>query len=125
MEEVIIKCSNCGNEIKEDEPHCLSCNSINKTIVLNFEDNLTLKNQLSGKGKDYSKRSKKRQIIHFVSGSEQSNNGDWVEKEFLVDKNENLYKEQIIDEEGKVIHSCSHKLTDHIGHGSAKFSKKK
>lgn len=125
MEKVIIKCSDCGNEIREDDIRCLNCNSVNKTIVLEFREKLTLKNKLSGKAKDYSKRSKKRQILTFVSGSDRSKNGNWVEKEFLLDKNKNLYIEQIVNEEGELIHNCIQKLTDHFGHGSAKFTKKK
>ena len=123
MEETIFKCSDCGNEIGEKQTHCLICNSTNKTVTLNFEDSLTVRDKLSGKVKDYSKLSKKRVTIEFISGSEQSKNGNWVEKERIIDRDQNKYFEKVIDENGNDIHFCSEKLTEHFGHGSAKFPK--
>jgi hypothetical protein len=125
MREMVYKCSDCGSEIKKKQTHCLTCNSIKKTVVLNFEDGITVKEQISGKVKDYSKPSNKRTTVKFISGSEQSANGNWVEKESLIDANADVYFESITDENGKVIHVCSEKLQAHVGHGSDKFSKKK
>lgn len=119
-----IKCSDCGNLLNENQNHCSKCNSDKKTIILSFEDTITVRDQIKGKAKDNSRPKKKRLIFDFISGSEQSSNGQWVNKERVIDKIINHYFEEVTDERGNLIHFCSEKLTEHQGHGKAKFKKK-
>jgi hypothetical protein len=52
--------------------------------------------------------------------------GRLVRKESLFDKEANRRFELVKDAEtGDELHSCNHKLTEHQGHGSAKFKTKK
>jgi hypothetical protein len=115
-----ITCTDCGNSIETIDTTC-TCGSVKKTIHLAFHElNKGIKDQLVGKVKKDSLPSKKKIRQHFISGSEQSANGEWVEKERLIDKDNNFYKEHITDETGKVIIDIEEPLDKHQGHGSAK-----
>lgn len=50
--------------------------------------------------------------------------GDYVEKLRVIDKDNDVYIEKIVDKTTKqVIHSNEEPLSEHFGHGSAKFKK--
>lgn len=46
--------------------------------------------------------------------------GDHVEKTRLIDRENNRYMERVVTENGEVLRDVDHKLTDHVGRGSAK-----
>ncbi len=123
IEENSIHCSNCLTTVLNNEEQCPNCNSPNKTIELSFEDKVSIRDQIHGKVIDDTFTKKKKTRIDFISGDEQSYNGDWVNKERIIDKINNHYFEQIKDDKGNIIHFCSEKLTEHIGHGNAKFDR--
>lgn len=76
--------------------------------------------------KDPSKKSKDKLRVDSFSGYDHSHKlNKIVEKQKVVDKNNNRYYEKITDLETKeVIHECNEKLSDHQGHGYAKHKKK-
>lgn len=44
----------------------------------------------------------------------------------IIDKENNLYKKRIIDKKTKkIIYECEEPLSEHQGHGSARYKKKK
>lgn len=118
-----ISCAECGNSISTIDSIC-ACGSRKKTIHITFEEIYNgIKEQLVGKVKNDSLPSKKKMRKHFITGSEQSVNGKWIEKERLIDKDNNFYKEYITDERGVPIRDVEEPLNKHKGYGSAKFKK--
>jgi len=55
-------------------------------------------------------------------GNEFNINGNLMEKERIIDRRNNLYKEIVTNiDTGEIVRDVEQKLTEHIGHGSAKF----
>lgn len=51
----------------------------------------------------------------------QRENGKWMKKERIIDRENDHYREVVTDPEtGKVIQHCDEPLSQHRGHGSAK-----
>jgi len=47
-----------------------------------------------------------------------------MKKNRVIDKNNDKYFEQVIDPEtGETVHHCEEPLSEHFGHGTAKFKK--
>ena len=124
-----IICDNCGHEFTSKttlgEINCPKCESPKLSIHIEVHDRVKVRDWLRGKGKDDSFTGKKKLRRDFIVGSEQkASDGKWVYKERLIDKDNNRYKELVVDEEtGEVIHECDEPLKNHFGHGSAKFKK--
>ena len=56
-----------------------------------------------------------------IKGNEFSSNGTFVQKERVIDRENNLYKELVINvDTGEILHSSEHPLSEHKDHGSAK-----
>ena len=71
---------------------------------------------------DPSKRSKDKVRKEFFYGSQERKSvGDYIYKERELDRDENRYRELVREESGKIIHEVDHPLSEHTGHGSAKF----
>jgi hypothetical protein len=124
-----IICNNCQHEFFSiptlNELVCPKCQSTQITIYITIEDKIKVRDQVRGKAKD-DKFSGKRKIRgEFIVGSEtRGSDGKWVHKERIIDKENNRYKEVVIDEEtGEIIHECDEPLKKHQGHGTAKFTK--
>ena len=103
---------------------CPACGSRNQKLQLAFHDDASAKihdlMDLKAKDDSYPSKSKLRQ--HIIQGSElRKSVGDYVEKERVIDKDNNIYREYITDKDGNVIRSVEESLKDHFGRGSAKF----
>jgi len=78
------------------------------------------------KAKDKTKNSRKNPVLDVFQGDEiYKRTGEWVNKEREIDKTNNRYYEIVKTLDGKILHHCDEKLTDHQGHGSAKIKSKK
>jgi hypothetical protein len=120
----IITCSNCGIKLPDLKNNCTKCDSNLKTVNLSFTEKITIYEKIEGKAKDMSKRKKKKLVEHFIKGNEQSKNGEWIYKERIISPLKDYYLEKITDSKGEIIHFCEEKLSEHIGHGNAKFKAK-
>jgi hypothetical protein len=61
-----------------------------------------------------------------LRGNEFSVDGHLMEKERILDRENNCYKEQVVDTDtGEVVRYVDGPLSDHIGHGTEKHKKKK
>jgi len=80
---------------------------------------------LRGKVKNVTLPSSKNPRVKFFSGDDlRKSDGKWMQKEMVVDRDNNLYKELVTDPQtGEVIRDCEEALSDHVGHGDAKFKK--
>lgn len=120
-----IFCENCNQKLQSLSELCKSCGSAKKNIVLEFVDKIepTLKDCLSGKVQNPFLRSKDKLREKFTLGASQSANGEWVEKNQIINRDKDYYFEEVKNSEGEIIHHCEEKLSEHIGHGSDKFNK--
>lgn len=131
MSSKTIKCTRCGRETGETEKQinsapkpCPYCGSIEKTVKICVHEKVTLnlKKRIRGKVKNDSYRSKDKLRREFIRGDElHKKSGKWNKKVREIDKDNDLYKEVIVDPEtGEIIHECEEPLSEHINHGSAK-----
>jgi hypothetical protein len=125
-------CSNCkiGLDVPDNDPlskpaPCSKCGGTNYTVVLQIFEDVEVHERARGKMKDDSYPSDKKQRAEFITGDEQrKSDGTWIKKDRYWNKDENIYFETVIDPStGNTIHSCKEPLTDHVGHGFAKFEK--
>lgn len=129
-----LECGGCGHPLPaewlalaDQAPGCPDCGSVLKTVKLRFSDSVSVKarDTLKGKVKDLTFPSKKRVRREFFYGAdERRSKGDYVDKEREIDRDNDYYREVVREEDtGEIIHSDEGKLSDHFGHGSAKFRK--
>lgn len=78
-----------------------------------------------GKVKDPSLPSKKNPRVDFFSGADlRKSDGKWMSKERVIDRDNDIYREVVVyPETGQTIHCNEEPLSEHFGHGSAKFKK--
>lgn len=106
---------------------CPKCGSTAQHVTLKFFDTVTTKvrDTLKGKLKDPSRTGKAKVRQEFVYGADKRHSkDDYVYKERVIDKDNNRYRELVKEEDtGEIIRDIDQPLTDHTGHGSAKFKK--
>jgi len=106
---------------------CPNCGSTEKHIHFELRDEMRFEihDSLRGKVKNVTLPSSKNPRVKFFSGDDlRKSDGKWMQKEMVVDRDNNLYKELVTDPQtGEVIRDCEEALSDHVGHGDAKFKK--
>jgi len=125
MDEMVIICADCNSVLPNQNDKCKKCGSTKKVIKLFFGDIMPeIHESLGFKVKDKTKNSKKNPVLKVFQGNEiYKRTGEWVNKEREIDKTNNRYYENIETLDGKILHHCDEKLTDHQGHGIAKIKK--
>jgi len=110
-----------------DEHSCPKCGSLKKEMTMKVVENLGLdiKESLKGKVKVKKYNSKDNPRYEFSEGDDlRKKDNKWMKKSRVIDKYKDEYKEKVIDPEtGEVIYHNEEPLSDHFGHGSAKFNK--
>ena len=113
-----IFCVDCGTKWTGDK-NCTNCGSKKKLFKIYITDTITVhdKMRLKQKRKGYNKP-----ILESVFGDDLFRKTNiWTTLTRIVDRLKNNYEEIITDQRtGKIIKQVKEKLTDHIGHGSAK-----
>ena len=103
--------------------------SLKKSINLNIVEHagLEIHDNLRGKVKDINLPLKKNPRLDFFAGDDlRKSDGKWMQKERVIDRDKDQYKETVIDPQtGQVIHQNKEPLSEHFGHGSAKFKNDK
>jgi DNA-directed RNA polymerase subunit RPC12/RpoP len=126
-----VKCFDCQTLLpsesassKEEAP-CPECGSVRKDITLSFEEEMPMHDAIRGKVKDSNMPSRDNPRIDFFSGDDlRKKDNKWMKKSRTIDKNNNLYKETVIDPEtNEIVHHCEELLSNHQGHGKAKVKK--
>lgn len=128
-----VECGDCGEPLDPSncapgtiQAPCPKCGSIRQNVTLNISDEVTaeLRDSLNAKVKDDTFPSKEKVRREFFYGSDKrKSKGDYVYKEREIDKDRNRYRELVREESGEVIRDIEQPLSDHTGHGSAKFKK--
>lgn len=124
-----IICSNCKREVAEDSTACPYCGNTTKIIKLFVEEtfDLGLVDRAKIKLKDHiNGKSKHNNIVTETNvGSIYSKDkGKNVSLMRCINRKDDLYHEKVVDPDtGETIHECDESLSEHVGHGSAKFKK--
>ena len=115
-------CEACGASLGPDSGPCPECGARVRRIELKVSERLEFHDGLAGVLKDPALPSRKRDRIRFFSGDDRRHaQGDWVEKERVIDRNNNRYYDRVVDKAtGEVIHQTEEPLSEHKGHGSDK-----
>lgn len=125
-----IRCGGCGTHLgdgPDPEPRkpCPACGSTRRAYHEHVVESVRA---FDATGFKFSRtvNGKKEWVAQGTSGYERSRaTGRLVRKDSLFDKEANRRFERVEDAEtGEELHHCDHKLTDHVGHGSAKFKAK-
>lgn len=130
---ITVKCAECGLDLPSDQSGsqcrapCPRCGSSKQHIELNIAENLPIEihDSVRGRLKDPSLPAKKNPRIDFFQGDDlRKADGRWMEKERVIDRDKNLYREVVVDPKtGEVVHRNEEPLSDHFGHGSDKVKK--
>jgi hypothetical protein len=130
MEVKVCVCDYCWEGLEEDniderEP-CPECGATARKISLRIEEGIKVRESIGGKIKDPRLPSEKKVRIEFFDGYEWSVALEKdVKKSRLIDKREDKYNESVEDPDtGEIIHEFKGTLSDHQGHGYAKFKVK-
>lgn len=128
--EDITKCASCGNIIDTSKDKCSQkspcseCGSTIRNYHMTIMENLQLLDGWGVKGK---RPGKKKPFVEDISMPNYSHSKNkLVLKEQLIDRDNDKYREKISDYQTReTIHYCEEPLSQHFGHGSAKFKKEK
>ena len=126
-----MKCSDCAESLPSEWAHsselnkCPKCGSIDQTIEMGIteEVGMELHDNVKGKVKDNNFNSKRNPRYEFVEGDDlRKRDEKWMKKTRILDKYNDKYIEKVTNPEtGEVIHENVEPLSEHFGHGSAKF----
>jgi hypothetical protein len=123
------RCDDCGYEragptLADNLTQCPKCGSASQTIAASRSDQIAWRESWRAQVRDGSLPSKRRLRRDIFTGADQrKSHGDFVHKERVIDKDTDRYRELVRTESGEIIHEVDESLTDHFGHGSAKFKK--
>ena len=120
MNEQEIRCDNCGLILHNTDRNCYKCGSNRRVINLFFSDSIEVLDCIKAKANDNTRTGKKKTIEEFIIGNEQSNNGDWIYKVRIINRDINYYYEKVEKSDGTVLRFCEEKLSEHINRGQAK-----
>lgn len=120
------RCAHCGANIDEtlDPPGgrwpCPDCGSSGRALSVSVSESVTLRD---GLGFVQRRPGFKKPIAEgFVKPTVSMSTGRAVEHSRMIDRGADRYFERVTEcESGHVVHQTDERLTDHRGHGSAKF----
>lgn len=110
-------CLDCKKEYDKKHNKCPIFGSLNREI--HVSDNIHVDDfgcEINSKEKHHGKPNKQ----YFSRYETYKKTGEKVKKERNIDYDNNKYYEKVETLDGKIIHYCEERLTDHINHGSAK-----
>lgn len=129
-----LTCADCGILLDSGETAgasspsqaCPRCGSANQHLHMGIEEGVpaTVRDRLEAELKDDSYPSRKKTRQEIIYGfDERKSKGDLAYKERVIDRDTDTYREYVAEYTGAVIRDVSQKLSEHRGHGSAKFKK--
>lgn len=124
MNKNIFRCKNCKQIVNNRNTEC-KCGSSEFELLINEDLNINIGEELNAEGNKVKYGKKKRKSLEFYSKKTESKKTDTgnAYSQRLINRETDFYSERILDEKGEVIHECHEKLSNHQGHGSAKFNK--
>jgi len=132
---IAVFCTDCGAPLPSEWAHqaapenvCPHCGSVKKKINMNIVEDarLEIHDSLRAKTKNVAMPSKKNPRVDIFAGDDlRKSDNKWMTKERVIDKDKDLYREIVKDPTtGEIIHCNEEPLSQHFGHGTAKFKTK-
>lgn len=123
-----VNCAGCGRVLAdetqaspEERQPCPSCGSTTRHVALSVHDEGTFHERVELKARHEGLR---KPYLEARSGEAQQSDGSWKEVERIIDRDNDLYREKVVDpQSGDVHHFQEEPLSDHREHGSAKVRK--
>jgi predicted nucleic acid-binding Zn-ribbon protein len=117
----IVRCGSCGQAFDTDEllQSCLACGGATRTFDVIVSASVTVNAGLAFKHFGLGRR---KPLTQGFARREWSNKASgYVDRELRIDRQNDQYREVVKDcQTGTELHRCEEKLTEHVGHGSAK-----
>lgn len=121
-----VQCGQCKTPLNEpsdlpteERPPCPECGSLSRHKLGTINSSIPFHSKVGYKAK---RRGKGKPFIEGVAGDDLHRaTGKWNRLERMIDRENDRYKEVIIDlETGRVVRHVEEPLSDHQGHGTAK-----
>jgi DNA-directed RNA polymerase subunit RPC12/RpoP len=122
-------CGDCGQQIpgaRPDDPverrsACPACGSVRRLVNVYVHDEVTFHSDLKlVKHRPGDKRSRPAQ--EQLSGDVLSADGTWRSRTRVIDRENDMYRETVLNPDGTIAHHQEHALTEHTRHGSDRQS---
>ncbi len=122
------RCGSCGEPIDEsadvpieDRVPCPQCGSTTRK----FSEHLKVEAKAQvGLGFKHKRPGSKKPIAEGFTGRElRKSVGDFVDKERLIDRENDRYREKVVTDSGEVIRDVDEPLSEHTDRGSAKLKR--
>lgn len=128
-----VTCRNCGKSLDEptdlDPAHrqpCPKCASLSRKMSVGLPGEMPPPHSsLKGRGRHAGATGKRKWSIETFTGADWSHSLQrFVRKVRILDRDNDRYVEKVVDPEtGEVLRDVEEPLSEHQGHGSAKFPK--
>jgi hypothetical protein len=125
------QCAECGEQLSdpqylatENREPCPKCGALGRKFGITLSAEVAIHTSLKIKAKH---NGVKKPFVEQIQGADlQRSTGNMVQKERVIDRDNNLYREHVIDPlSGDIIHSAEEPLSLHTNHGSAKSQESK
>ena len=125
-----VSCGECKVPLEEDpnlptneRTPCPNCGSVSRLFHVSIHDTVTLKSKLGMKARHAGGG---KPFIEQISGDDlQRKTGKWMKISRIIDRENDNYHEVVSNPStGEIVHECKERLSDHKGHGTAKYKKK-
>ncbi len=128
MSDQLVACGSCGVPIDEsadvpieDRMPCPQCGSTAREFSVRLK--VEAKAQV-GLGFKQKRPGSNKPIAEGFTGRElRKSVGDFVDKERLIDRENDRYREKVVTDSGEVIRDVDEPLSEHRDYGSAKFKR--
>ena len=117
-----VVCANCGAVLSmKSESPCEFCGLTSRHFNLRLMETITMRGGTEAKNGSTGKRvGKHKYSMELLERHElRKTSGEWCFRRRLIDRENDWYKEMVVDvETKKLIHSSAESLSAHQGHGS-------
>ena len=126
-----VSCGECKVPLEEDpnlqtneRTPCPNCGSLVRIFHVHIHNTVSIKSKLGMKAR---RDSGGKPFVEQISGDDlHRKTGNWMKLKRIIDRENDHYHEIVTDPlTGEIVHECEERLSDHKGHGSAKYKNKK
>lgn len=126
-----IRCAKCKAALPAEwipvsspDQKCPKCGAFEQEVLMEIIEDVAVEahDNVRLKVKDPALSGKKNPRLDQFAGADlRKSDGRWMQKERIIDRDRDYYKEVVIDpSDGTVVHKNEEPLSEHFGHGSAK-----
>lgn len=103
---------------------CPNSGSVSRIFHVSIHGDITIKSKLGMKARHAGGG---KPFVEQLSGDDlQRKTGKWMKLSRIIDREKDHYHEVVSNPStGEIVHECKERLSEHRGHGAAKYKKKK